>query len=74
MSGTIELFVDADEKLKFRLVGPDGGIVAMSGSFGSKPAAVEGISMLREYAGMSLVTDLSCPGQRRGSSRLAATA
>ncbi|WP_427008454.1 YegP family protein [Pseudarthrobacter sp. H2] len=55
-----EVFIDEDECFRFRLKAPDGTVVAVSRSFPDKPAAVSGISAVREYAGMGLITDL-CP-------------
>jgi hypothetical protein len=40
---------------------PDGTVVAISRPFSDKSGAVSGISAVREYAGMGLITDL-CPG------------
>lgn len=60
MTGMFELFIDEDTSFKFRLKAPDGTVVAVSRSFPDKPAAVCGISDVREYAGMGLITDL-CP-------------
>ncbi|WP_307015272.1 YegP family protein [Arthrobacter bambusae] len=55
-----ELFIDEDTSFRFRLKAPDGTVVAVSKSFPDKRAAVRGISDVREYAGMGLITDL-CP-------------
>ena len=60
MAGMFELFIDEDTSFRFRLKAPDGTVVAVSRSFPDKPAAVVGISDVREYAGMGLITDL-CP-------------
>lgn len=60
MAGMFELFIDEDMCFRFRLKAPDGTVVAVSRSFPDKPAAVSGISAVREYAGMGLITDL-CP-------------
>lgn len=58
MAGMFELFVDADAHFRFRLTAPDGTVMAVSRAFGDKPAAVAGITAVREYAGMGLITDL----------------
>lgn len=58
MAGMFELFIDED--MCFRLTAPGGDMVAVSRSFPDKLAAVSGISAVREYAGMGLITDL-CP-------------
>ncbi|MGY3317064.1 YegP family protein [Arthrobacter sp. TE12232] len=60
MAGTFELFVDVDACFRFRLRGPDGAVLAVSTAFVDKPAAVAGITAVREYAGMGLISDL-CP-------------
>jgi uncharacterized protein YegP (UPF0339 family) len=60
MTGTFELYIDEDKSFRFRLKAPDGTVVAVSTSFPDKRAAVCGISDVREYAGMGLITDL-CP-------------
>ncbi|MGY2746689.1 YegP family protein [Arthrobacter sp. UYCu723] len=60
MTGTFELFVDEDFGYRFTLKAPDGTVMALSRSFPDKRAAVSGISAVREYAGMGLITDL-CP-------------
>jgi uncharacterized protein YegP (UPF0339 family) len=60
MAGTFELFVDADACFRFRLRSPDGAVLAVSKGFADKPAAVAGITAVREYAGMGLISDL-CP-------------
>ncbi|UKA64662.1 YegP family protein [Arthrobacter sp. FW306-04-A] len=60
MAGMFEVFIDEDTSFRFRLKAPDGTVVAVSRSFPDKLAAVCGISDVREYAGMGLITDL-CP-------------
>lgn len=60
MTGMFELFIDENTSFRFRLKAPDGTVVAISRSFPDKSAAVCGISDVREYAGMGLITDL-CP-------------
>ena len=62
MAGTFELFVDADACFRFRLRAPDGAVLAVSKGFADKPAAVAGITAVREYAGMGLISDL-CPAE-----------
>lgn len=66
MNGTIELFADDKMNFRFRLKAPDGTVMAVSRPFPDKQAAVEGISEMREYAGMGLITDL-CPKVSAGS-------
>jgi uncharacterized protein YegP (UPF0339 family) len=60
MAGKFEAFVDHDSFFRFRLLGPDGTIMAVSGPFDSKSALAAGIAAVRECAGTGLVTDL-CP-------------
>ncbi|MGY2744565.1 YegP family protein [Arthrobacter sp. UYCu723] len=60
MTGKFELFTDEDMYFRFRLKAPDGTVVAISRPFSDKSAAVSGISAVREYAGLGLITDL-CP-------------
>ncbi|MET3919460.1 DUF1508 domain-containing protein [Arthrobacter sp. UYEF20] len=60
MTGQFELFTDEKMYFRFRLKAPDGTVVAISRPFSDKSAAVSGISAVREYAGLGLITDL-CP-------------
>jgi uncharacterized protein YegP (UPF0339 family) len=62
MAGMFEVFVDAESYFRFRLRAPDGTIMAVSAAFEDKPSAVAGITAVREYAGMGLITDLCPPG------------
>jgi uncharacterized protein YegP (UPF0339 family) len=67
MTGTFELFADETMCFRFALKSPDGTVVAVSRSFPDKQAAVAGISAVREYAGMGLITDLCPEVPARGS-------
>jgi len=60
MAGKFEAFVDQDSFFRFRLLAPDGAVMAVSGPFDSKSALAAGIAAVRECAGTGLVTDL-CP-------------
>jgi uncharacterized protein YegP (UPF0339 family) len=60
MAGKFEAFVDQDSYFRFRLLAPDGTVMAVSGPFEDKAALAAGISAVRECAGTGLVTDL-CP-------------
>jgi uncharacterized protein YegP (UPF0339 family) len=60
MAGKFEAFVDSDSFFRFRLLAPDGGVMAVSGPFDTKSALAAGIAAVRECAGTGLVTDL-CP-------------
>src|SRR5215218_2193118 len=60
MAGIFELFLDSESRFRFRLKGPDGTVIAVSRGLDEKSAAVAGITAVREYAGMGLISDL-CP-------------
>ena len=60
MAGKFEAFVDSDAYFRFRLLAPDGAVVAVSGQYEDKHALAAGIAAVRECAGTGLVTDL-CP-------------
>lgn len=55
-----ELIHDENPSFGFRLKTPDGMVVAVSGPFPDRVSAVEGVRVVREYAGMGWITDL-CP-------------
>ncbi|CAM3236050.1 hypothetical protein PSET11_00482 [Arthrobacter ulcerisalmonis] len=59
MAGHFEVFVDAESMFRFRLLAPDGTVMAVSERFVDKPAVAAGIAAIRECAGTGLVTDLS---------------
>jgi uncharacterized protein YegP (UPF0339 family) len=60
MAGKFEAFIDQDSFFRFRLLSPDGAVMAVSGPFDNKSALAAGIAAVRECAGTGLVTDL-CP-------------
>ncbi|TLM82190.1 DUF1508 domain-containing protein [Pseudarthrobacter sp. NamE2] len=60
MAGNFEVFVDSESLFRFRLLGPDGTVMAVSRPFEDKTAVAAGIAAVRECAGTGLVTDL-CP-------------
>jgi uncharacterized protein len=60
MAGKFEAFVDPDSFFRFRLLAPDGAVMAVSAPFEDKAALAAGIAAVRECAGTGLVTDL-CP-------------
>lgn len=60
MAGMFELFIDARSRYRFRVVAPDGTVMAVSKGFSDKTSAVAGIRAVREYAGTGLISDL-CP-------------
>ena len=59
MAGNFEVFVDTGSMYRFRLLGSDGTVMAVSGPYVDKPAVAAGIAAVRECAGTGLVTDLS---------------
>ena len=61
MAGTFELFVDDDSQIRFRLVMPDGHVLAVSGQFTDKHAAAAAIEEVRECAGTGLIQDVAPP-------------
>ena len=61
MAGTFELFVDEDSQIRFRLVMPDGHVLAVSGQFTDKHEAAAAISEVRECAGTGLIRDIAPP-------------
>ncbi|GGI00223.1 YegP family protein [Arthrobacter liuii] len=61
MSGTFELFVDEESQIRFRLVMPDGHVLAVSGQFTDKQAAAAAIEEVRECAGTGLIRDVAPP-------------
>lgn len=65
MAGMFELFIDEDACFRFRLTAPDGTVMALSRPFPDKPAAIEGIAAVREYAGTGFVTELPEPPAAR---------
>lgn len=61
MAGTFELFIDEESKIRFRLVMPDGHVLAVSGQFTDKRAAAAAIAEVRECAGTGLIRDVAPP-------------
>ncbi len=57
MDSNIELFLDGVSQYRFRLLDPEGNILAVSASFPTREAAAAGIYMVRECAGTALVSD-----------------
>lgn len=58
MAGKFELFVDDESRIRFRLLNPDGSILAVSGQYPDKNHAADAIKEVRECAGMGLIQDL----------------
>lgn len=61
MNGIFELFTDGNANVRFRLVDSEGRELAVSCSYVDKDSAVQGISQVRECAGMGLVQDHCSP-------------
>ena len=59
MAGTFELFADEDSRIRFRLVAPDGTVLAVSGQYPDKYQAAAAIRDVRECAGTGLISDLA---------------
>ncbi|TLM87497.1 DUF1508 domain-containing protein [Pseudarthrobacter sp. NamE5] len=57
MAGTFELFVDEDSRIRFRLMAPDGSVLAVSGQYPDKHHAAAAIKDVRECAGTGLIRD-----------------
>lgn len=56
MAGKIEVFVDKAKRYRFRLLSPNGSLIAVSPPFTTKRDAAAGIHLARECAGTALVT------------------
>ena len=59
MAGHFELFTDHQSHIRFRILAPDGSVLAVSGPFDNKRAAAAAITDLRESAGTGLIKDHS---------------
>lgn len=65
MAGTFELFTDPQSHVRFRLLAPDGTVLALSQAFGDKDAAAAAIVDVRECAGTGLIQDPCTDRTRR---------
>ncbi|GGI92774.1 YegP family protein [Pseudarthrobacter scleromae] len=74
MAGKFEAFVDSDSSFRFRLLAPDGAVMAVSGPYQDKAALAAGIAAVRECAGTGLVTDLCSAGAATRQARVPAPA
>jgi len=54
-----EIFRDTDHKYRFRLMGSENRIIAVSDGFEEKRAVVNAISEAREFAATSYIRDYS---------------
>ncbi|MET3920038.1 YegP family protein [Arthrobacter sp. UYEF20] len=57
MAGHFEIFTDAEANIRFRLLGADGTVLAISGSYADKRSAADGIMAVRETAGTGLIKE-----------------
>lgn len=57
MSGLFELFTDEQTGIRFRVLAPDGAILAVSGAYPDKASAARAITQTRESAGTGLIDD-----------------
>lgn len=60
MAGQFELFADDAAGVRFRMIAPDGTVLAVSRPFPDTRAAAAGIEAMRECAGTGLIRNL-CP-------------
>ena len=51
MAGQFEIFTDAEDNVRFRLLAADGTVLAVSKAFSDKRSAADGIMAVRECAG-----------------------
>lgn len=57
MAGQFEIFTDAEANVRFRLLGADGTVLAISKPYEDKRAAADGIMAVRECAGTGLIKE-----------------
>ncbi|MDN4644251.1 YegP family protein [Arthrobacter sp. PsM3] len=57
MAGQFEIFTDAEDSVRFRLLGADGTVLAISKAFDDKQSAAVGIMAVRECAGTGLIKE-----------------
>lgn len=57
MAGQFEIFTDTESNVRFRLLGADGTVLAVSKPFEDKRSAADGIMAVRECAGTGLVRE-----------------
>ena len=60
MAGSFEVFMDEESQVRFRLLAPDGMVLAVSEQYPDKRRAAAAIKDVREAAGTGLIQDL-CP-------------
>lgn len=59
MAAKFELYLDADDCFRFRLVALDGTVMLTSEAFAHEDAAIAGIWTVREAAAVGRVVDLT---------------
>jgi len=69
MAGLFELFTDEESQVRFRLVAPDGRVLAVSDQFADKQHAAAAIKDVRECAGTGLIHDLSPSSEERAGAK-----
>lgn len=57
MAGHFKLFTDHRSHVRFRLLAPDGAVLAVSGPFGDKKTVAAATYDVREFAGAGLIED-----------------
>jgi hypothetical protein len=57
LASNIELFLDEESQYRFRMLDPEGNVLAVSSGFPTRKAAAAGIFTVRECAGTALVSD-----------------
>lgn len=57
MAGQFEVFTDAEDNVRFRLLAADGTVLAVSKAFSDKRSAAAGIMAVRECAGTGLIRE-----------------
>ena len=57
MAGQFEIYTDAETNIRFRLLGADGTVLAVSRAYADKRAAADGIMAVRECAGTGLIRE-----------------
>jgi len=61
MEPKIEIFCDRDSKWRFRLVAPNGEIIAASEAYNSRQACDDGIVAVIKYAPIAKIEDKTSP-------------
>ena len=64
MAGKFELFLDEESNVRFRMIGPDGTVLAVSRAYRDTKEAAAGVAAILECAGTGLISNL-CPDVRK---------